>query len=173
MALHPPGHRRAHGAHMHRILAERLLGPAPAGVAQQVHADPAEQVGPEGAGLPPHGCADAFLQFHVPAGTAADRCRKGGGATLKGHPAGPVNEVQTADPQAAHHAGRPGTAVGGVVEGDVRHAPPEGGVPIEHGELFAQPELIEQSLDLLLEATSVFRIMHRSRLRVESGPFIA
>ncbi len=51
VALHAAAERGAHRAHMHRILAVGLLGPAPARVAQQVHAHRPEQVGTEGAGL--------------------------------------------------------------------------------------------------------------------------
>ena len=173
MALHPPGHRRAHGAHMHRILAERLLGPAPAGMAQQIHAHPAEQVGPEGAGLPPHGLPDALLQVHVPAGAAGDGRGKGGGAPLEGHPAGTIDEVQAPDPQAGYDAGRPGAAVGAVVEGDVRHATPEGGVAVEHGELLGQAEPLQQGLGLLLQRASGFGRVHSFRLGVEGRPFVA
>ena len=51
VALHAPGERGAHLAHVVGILAVGLLGAAPRRVAQQVHADAAVEVGADGSQL--------------------------------------------------------------------------------------------------------------------------
>ena len=144
VALQPPGHRRPQLPHVQRVFAIALLGAAPARVAQQVDAHRRHPVGAKGAGLPGDRCTDLFLQLRIPAGPAGDRRRKRGGAALQHHPPGAIHEVQTWQSQAWHQAGGPGVAVGGIPQGDVRHARPEGGGAAEQAQLFGAAELLQQ-----------------------------
>ena len=63
--LHPARERRAHLAEQVRILAVRLLGATPGGVAEQVHAHAAEVRRADGAGLEPDDAPDRLLEREV------------------------------------------------------------------------------------------------------------
>ena len=146
VALQAPGHGGAQASEQHGVFAVGLLGPAPAGVPQQVDADSRHPVGAETAGLQGDRFADALLEFVIPAGTAGDRHREGGGAPLEHHPAGTIDELQAAEPEARHRPSRPGMAVGGVMESDVGHARPEGSISLEQGQLLGCAEGGQQRL---------------------------
>ena len=94
VALDAAGHRRPQGPEQHWIFAIGLLGPAPAGVAQQVDAHRRQPVGAEAAGLAGHNLTDPLLQFHVPAGTAGNRRREGSSSALEHHPPRAINKLQ-------------------------------------------------------------------------------
>ena len=133
-----------HGTHMHRIFAVGLLGPAPAGMAQQVDADRRHPVGPKRTGLQGDRLTDALLQLRIPAGAPGDRHRKAGGASLEHHTPRPIDKLQSRQPQAGQLARRPGVAMGGIPQGDVGHPRPEGRVAIKQGQLFCIAELGQQ-----------------------------
>ena len=140
VALQTAAAGRAHGPEQHGILAVGLLGPAPAGVAQQVHTHRRHPVGPKRTGLPGDGLADPLLEVDVPAGAPGDRHRKGGGAPLQHHPPRTIHELQPPQAVIGQHPGRPGVAVGGIGNGDVDHAGPEGGGATQVGELLGRRE---------------------------------
>ena len=95
VALDATGHCRPQATEQHRIFAVGFLGPAPAGVAQQIDAHRRQPVGPKTAGLAGHGHADPLLQIHVPAGTASNRRREGSRPALQHHPPRAINKLQT------------------------------------------------------------------------------
>ena len=144
VALQAPDAGGPHGTHLHRIFAVGLLGPAPAGMAQQVDADRRHPVGPKRTGLQGDRLTDALLQLRIPAGAPGDRHRKGGGASLEHHTPRPIDKLQSRQPQTGQLARRPGVAVGGIPQGDVGHPRPEGRVAIKQGQLFCIAELGQQ-----------------------------
>ena len=95
VALDAAGHCRPQAAEQHRIFAIGFLGPAPAGVAQQIDAHRRQPVGPKTASLAGHGHADPLLQIHVPAGTASNRSGEGSRPALEHHPPRAINKLQT------------------------------------------------------------------------------
>ena len=95
VALDAAGHCRPHRAEQHRIFAVGLLGPAPAGVAQEIYANRRQPVSPKTASLAGHGHADPLLQIHVPAGTASNRSGEGSRPALEHDPPRAINKLQT------------------------------------------------------------------------------
>ena len=144
VALQAAAAGSAHGPEKHGILAVGLLGPAPAGVAQQVHTHRRHPVGTKRAGLPGDGLADPLLQVDVPAGAPGDRHGKGGGAPLQHHPPRTIDKLQPLQAVAGQHPGRPGMAVGGIGNGDVDHAGPEGGGARKEGEFLGRLQASQQ-----------------------------
>jgi hypothetical protein len=143
-ALQAAGAGGPHGTHMHWVFAVGLLGPAPAGMAQQVDADRRHPVGPKRTGLQGDRLPDALLQLRIPAGAPGDRHRKGGGTTLEHHTPRPIDKLQSRQPQAGQLVRRPGVAVGGIRQGDVGHPRPKGRVAIKQGQLLCIVELGQQ-----------------------------
>ena len=87
-----------HLAYMARILAVGLLGPAPGGVAQQVHAHRAGEGGARGPQLGADGLADALLQAWIERRAPGHRHRERGGRPEHASP-GSVREVEARDAQ--------------------------------------------------------------------------
>lgn len=108
VALQAPDAGGPHGTNVHRIFAVGFLGPAPAGMAQQVDADRRHPVGPKRTGLQGDRLTDALLQLRIPAGAPGHRHRKGGGAALEHHAPRPIDKLQSRQPQAGQLARRPG-----------------------------------------------------------------
>ena len=94
VALDAAGHRRPQGPEQHWIFPVGLLGPAPAGVAQEIYANRRQPVGLEAAGLAGHSLTYPLLQIHVPAGTAGNRRREGSSSALEHHPPRAINKLQ-------------------------------------------------------------------------------
>ena len=98
VALHTPGQGRPHLAQVVWIFPVGLLAAPPGWMAQQVDADPTEEISALGPGLDPDRRADPLFQFDVPTGAPAHRHRETG--RLADHdPARPVCEGQRRDAQ--------------------------------------------------------------------------
>ncbi len=81
VALQTAGEGGAELADVMRVLAVRLLGPTPRGVAQHVDAHRAGEVRTDRAQLATDGVADAFLEVGIPGRAACHRHRETGGVS--------------------------------------------------------------------------------------------
>ena len=136
VALQAPGEGGGHLAHMAGILAVGLLGAAPGGVAQQVHAHRAGEGCPRGPQLGADRLADALLECGVERRAPGHRHRERGGRSQHASP-GAVGEVEPGNAQALD-AGR-GPSVGVVAAAhQVGDAGPERRLAVEAAELLLQ-----------------------------------
>ncbi len=133
VALHAPGQGGAHLAHVVGVLAVGLLGPSPGGMAQDVDAHAAVQVGAHGPQLGPDGLADPLLQVDVPGGTAGHADREAGGL-VDHHTPRPVGEGESGKPQAVDPGGPEGALVIALLA-QVDEAGPERRVAVEAPQL--------------------------------------
>ena len=170
VALQAPGHGRTQASQQHGVFAVGLLGPAPAGMPQQVDADRRYPVGAETAGLASDRFTDTLLQLVIPAGAAGDRHGEGGGAALQHHPTRSIDKLQSGKPEPRDRTGRPGMAMGGVMEGDIGHPGPERRIAVQKRQLFGRGEGRQQQQGLIFVAGRCRNTFGRESLgRADSG----
>ena len=136
VALQSSGERRRHHAHVVRVLAVGLLGPAPGGMTEQVHAHRAGVGGAAGAQLGADRLADAFFQVGIErcAASHADRERR----RVTDHaPAWPIGEVDSGNPESRHLRRRPRVLVV-AARRHVEQPGPQRGVPVEATQLLLE-----------------------------------
>ncbi len=136
VALHAPGQGRPHLADVVGVLPVGLLGPAPCRMAEDVHADPAEEVGAHGPQLLTDGLADPLLQLDVPGGAPGHAHREAGGL-VDDHPPGAVGEGESGESDPLHR-GRPERALVVAGLGQIGQAGPEGRIPVQAPELLGR-----------------------------------
>ncbi len=108
-------------------------------MAEQVDADPTEQVAAQGAQLTPDDIPDALLKGYVPGGASRHGDREGG-SPMQDHAPGAIGETNARDTQTRDGAGIPGVVAVSAPH-HLRQPAPKGHVPFQHGEFFVQGEL--------------------------------
>ena len=143
VVLHAGGERGAHFAEMERVLAIRLLRPAPRRVAEEVDADAAEIVAAERANFAADDIADACFEFWIEGRAARHRhreCRR----TVHDHAAWPVDEANAGDTETRYGAGNPELTAVALRRRHLRKAAPKRQVAIHEAELLVEGELAEE-----------------------------
>ena len=107
MALHAPGQCGAHLAHVVRVLPVGLLRSPPRRMPEDVHADPAVEIGAHGAQLLTDGGTDALFEVDVPGGTPGHADREAG-RLVDNHSPGAVGEREALQSEPLHPAARNG-----------------------------------------------------------------
>ena len=164
VALQSPGEGGGHLADMAGVLAVGLLGPAPGGMAQQVHAHRTSEGRTRGPQLGADGLADAFLQAWIERRAPGHRHRERGGRPEHASP-GSVREVEPRDAEALDPCRGPSVSVVAAA-GQVGDSRPERRLPAEAAQLLLQGHHRHQSVGL---APGVGPLRHPLGRVVERG----